>query len=166
MARVSRPKNGSAAFSSLWRREPPKRLLAASELSAPVCRTLVAAIARQVPVAVQLHPVRGHQVESKAFFPLEIFARGAHVFLDCRSYPEGEDCTLRLDQIVGAQCEVVSGANEAADSATLGWLILFRRAIMGHYFRPQRRDSSAPSPSAGGRGKLIHSSAGCLPLRG
>ncbi|HET8576953.1 MAG TPA: hypothetical protein VFO18_07635 [Methylomirabilota bacterium] len=125
-----------------------------------------------MPLTIQLRPAEGHRIESKAFFPLEIFARGTHVFLDCRSYPEGEDCTLRLDQIVGAQCEVVSGASETADSwksrnwsqaagryrawerppspkrrgvdrglrlrlsaylaaggTTLGWLILFRRAL-------------------------------------
>ncbi|HEV8458574.1 MAG TPA: hypothetical protein VGR44_09795 [Methylomirabilota bacterium] len=101
-------------FFSFWRREPPKRPLAASELSAALCRTFVGAIARHAPVAVRLRPASGPQPESLSLIPLEIFGRGAYVYVDGTTYPEGKDCTLRLDDILDTQSEVPTSADEAA----------------------------------------------------
>jgi len=140
-------------FFSFWRREPPKRPLAASESSAALCRTFVGAIARHAPVAVRLRPASGPHAESLSLIPLEIFARGAHVYVDGTTYPEGKDCTLRLDDILDTQSEAPISAEEAAAPGKLrSWSQGSSR------YRAWERPP-APKPPPDHRGRRIRISA-------
>ena len=140
-------------FFSLWRREPPKRPLAASELSAALCRTFVGAIARHAPVAVRLRPAPGRQAESVSLIPLEIFARGPHVYVDGATYPAGEDCTLRLDDIIDTESEVPLRADEVvAIGRSRSW------SQDSHRYRAWERPPAPKAPPSD-RGRRIRISA-------
>jgi hypothetical protein len=140
-------------FFSLWRREPPKRPLAASELSTALCRTFVGAIARHAPVAVRLRPAPGHQAESLSLIPLEVFARGSHVYVDGATYPAGEDCTLQMDDILDTEPEVPVPSDEAAAAGALrSW------SQDSHRYRAWERPP-APKPPPANRWRRIRISA-------
>lgn len=140
-------------FFSFWRREPPKRPLAASELSVALCRTFVGAIARHAPVAVRLRPASGPEAEALSLIPLEIFGRGAYVYVNGTTYPDGKDCTLRLDDILDTQSEVPMSAEAAAASGKLrSWSQDSSR------YRAWERPP-APKPPPDHRGRRIRISA-------
>lgn len=140
-------------FFSLWRREPAKRPLAASELSTPLCRTFVAAIARHAPVSVKLKPGPGRPSESLSLIPLEIFGRGQHVYVDGATYPAGEDCTLRLDDILDTESEMPMPSDEAvAIGPRRSW------SQDSHRYRAWERPP-APKPPPADRGRRLRISA-------
>src|SRR6266511_368937 len=140
-------------FFSLWRSEPPKRPLAASELSVSLCRTFVAAIARHAPVAVRLRPAPGRPAESLSLIPLEIFGRGSHVYVDGATYPGGEDCTLRLDDILDTESEVPVPSDEAvAIGKSRSW------SQDSHRYRAWERPP-APKPPPAHPGRRLRISA-------
>jgi hypothetical protein len=98
-------REASGLFSP-WRREQPKRPLKDSERSAWVCRVLVRADDTGAPVRVQYRLENAPMAETVGFVPIELYARGASVYVDGKSYPRGEALLgLRVERSFDARIE-------------------------------------------------------------